>query len=59
MSNKIKSFCEICKTEIELRFCCSEFDCGCMGLPVDPPVCSKECDEKFFEKIKQEGGQNV
>lgn len=46
-----KGYCEICGTEIEVRICCSSFDCGCMGLPVDPPVCSNECYDKLMEKI--------
>ena len=48
---KIKGHCEICETEIEVQVCCSSFDCGCMGLPVDPPVCSSECYDKLLEKI--------
>jgi len=45
-----KGYCEICGTEIEVRICCNSFDCGCMGLPVDPPVCSNECYGKLMEK---------
>lgn len=25
------------------RKCCDAFDCGCQGLPIDPPVCSTAC----------------
>jgi len=46
-----KGYCETCGTEIEVRICCNSFDCGCMGLPVDPPVCSNECYDKLMEKI--------
>ena len=24
-------------------YCCSGRDCGCMGMPLDPVVCSDEC----------------
>lgn len=30
----------------EPKMCCSGRECGCMGLPIDPVVCSKECYEK-------------
>ena len=46
----MKGYCEICGTEIEVRICCSAFDCGCMGLPIDPPVCSSDCYDKFMAK---------
>lgn len=25
------------------KMCCSGVDCGCMGMPIDPVVCSKGC----------------
>ncbi len=48
----MKGFCDICGTEIEVRMCCSGHECGCMGLPIDPPVCSSECYDKFMDKQK-------
>ncbi len=48
----MNGFCEICGTEIEVRMCCNSFDCGCRGLPVDPPVCSEECYDKLMEGLK-------
>jgi len=27
----------------EPKMCCSGRDCGCMGLPIDPIICSPEC----------------
>lgn len=41
--------CAICETEIEVQMCCNGSDCGCQGLPVDPPVCSDECYDKYME----------
>jgi len=26
-------------------------DCGCMGMPTEPPVCSEECYYKYMDKI--------
>jgi len=47
----MKGFCEICKTEIEIKYCCSGHECGCMGLPIDPPVCSDKCYNEFMNNI--------
>lgn len=48
----MKGNCQICEAEIEVQMCCSGRDCGCLGLPVDPPVCDNpECWAKFKEKI--------
>jgi hypothetical protein len=43
-------YCEICGTEIKVQMCCSGRECGCMGLPVEPPVCSDECYDKLMIK---------
>jgi len=48
--SKVQGHCEICGTEIELQGCCSGFECGCMGQPVEPPVCSEKCYNTFFSK---------
>lgn len=39
----MKSNCQICGTEIEITMCCSGRECGCMGQPTEPPVCSERC----------------
>lgn len=46
-------YCEICNTQIEVTFCCSSFDCGCMGLPIDHSFCSNKCYDEYMNKIKQ------
>ena len=33
------------------RMCCSGFECGCMGLPVDPVCCSKECEDRIVKGL--------
>jgi hypothetical protein len=46
-----KYYCENpdCDNEIpEPVMCCSGRDCGCMGLPIYPPVCSVECYNKIY-----------
>ena len=46
----IELSCMVCgKTFIgeEPKMCCSGRDCGCMGLPIDPVVCSNECYSKL------------
>lgn len=38
--------CMVCEAEFkgeEPKMCCSGRDCGCMGLPTEPIVCSKQC----------------
>ena len=38
--------CMVCGQEFEGEepmMCCSGRDCGCMGMPVDPIICSEEC----------------
>jgi|688.fasta_scaffold491836_4 hypothetical protein len=47
---KTDGFCEICGKEIELKICCSAFDCGCMGQPLEPPICSEKCYDIFICK---------
>lgn len=49
--------CAICDKAVpdyKPQICCNAFDCGCQGKPVDPPICSNECWEKFL-KDKQYG----
>lgn len=33
------------------EMCCSGIECGCLGLPIDPPVCSIECEQKLMDQI--------
>ena len=53
----MKGNCDICGTEIDIQMCCSGDQCGCMGMPVDPPVCSAECYDTYMnnkQKYKDE-----
>lgn len=52
----------------DVTMCCSGYMCGCMGLPVHPPLC-EECDmrrydnekhaNEYAEEAKEEGFKNV
>lgn len=33
----------------EYQMCCNAFDCGCMGKPIYPCVCSEECYNKLLK----------
>ena len=52
--SKQKGFCDVCGTEIEVNMCCSGHECGCMGLPTEPPVCSEKCYDILMSKEYQE-----
>lgn len=46
--------CEICEKpvpEYEPRYCCDGQSCGCMGLPIEPCVCSSACDKALHSGI--------
>ena len=50
---QVELTCIVCGTAFmgdEPRMCCSGRECGCMGLPIDPIVCSKECYDKGLQK---------
>lgn len=46
--------CCICGKECkdyEPIFCCGgtiQDECGCMGQPLDPPLCSEECGKRLY-----------
>lgn len=45
--------CRICKENYMGEYpkgCCDGKECGCMGLPIDPAICSEECWKKFMDK---------
>lgn len=46
--------CLICNKpvpEYEPKFCCNGSDCGCMGQPTEPCVCSDICANALFNGI--------
>lgn len=45
--------CMVCGKEFwgkEPTMCCSGRECGCMGMPTEPIVCSEECYDKLMNK---------
>lgn len=50
---KDKDFCKVCGFEIEVQMCCSGYMCGCMGQPIDPPVCSEDCYGELMNNISK------
>lgn len=45
--------CECCGKFVEgfkYQMCCSGHECGCMGMPIEPCICSQECWDKMVEK---------
>ena len=48
-----KQTCEVCgQTYLgdDPKMCCNGRDCGCLGLPIEPMVCSKECYDELINK---------
>ena len=48
--------CIICNKPVpdyEPKFCCSGHECGCLGKPIEPCLCSIECDHALFHSIKE------
>ena len=46
--------CLICNKfvpDYEPKFCCNGSDCGCMGQPTEPCVCSDICANALFNGI--------
>ena len=51
---EITCSCIICGKPVEdynPKMCCDGFECGCMGQPTEPCVCSKECGDAVFDYI--------
>ena len=46
-----EKLCVICQKPVPdyvPEYCCSGEGCGCLGLPIEPPLCSKECGNKLM-----------
>lgn len=54
INTKITDTCIICNKPVpdyKPEYCCSGHDCGCMGQPIEPCTCSKECDKAVYDYI--------
>lgn len=49
----MKGECIVCGIEIDVEICCSGKDCGCMGMPTEPPVCSDMCYEELADNYEK------
>jgi hypothetical protein len=48
----VELYCMICKEKYfgpEPIRCCDGRQCGCMGLPIEPFICSRVCYEKLLK----------
>lgn len=52
-NNKSIYKCLCCDNYIdyyEPKYCCDGFQCGCLGLPIEPPLCEK-CEKNFWSHL--------
>lgn len=50
----MESICIVCGNKIDVEVCCSGYECGCMGQPIEPPVCDNdECYDYLMKNITQ------
>jgi hypothetical protein len=50
---EVELTCQVCGTKYrgpEPKVCCSGQDCGCLGQPIDPIVCSEKCYSKLLNR---------
>lgn len=45
--------CLTCKGDLpedyELQYCCSGWECGCYGLPIEPWTCCDACEQLLLQ----------
>jgi len=49
------NYCMNCNKDFlgeEPKMCCSGRECGCMGMPTEPVVCSKKCYDVITNRYK-------
>ena len=48
--------CIICGKKIlnyKPEYCCNDRECGCQGLPIEPPLCeNKKCQDHIYGKLE-------
>lgn len=52
--NDASTPCLICGAPVydyDPKYCCNGYDCGCMGQPTEPCVCSEKCSKALFDGI--------
>lgn len=56
MSDIKGEYCEVCGKFVsgfEYQMCCDGTECNCMGMPIDPCVCSDECLHNLIKQRKE------
>jgi hypothetical protein len=53
MTKENNAFCIVCSTPIYVEFCCDGRECGCMGQPSEPPVCSGDCYDELMSNMSK------
>jgi len=54
--------CMVCGKEFkgeEPQMCCSGRECGCMGMPIDPIVCSEKCYTNLLNKHDKNNKRDI
>ena len=49
-------YCFTCKKKMpdfEPQYCCDGRECGCHGMPIEPPICSAECWEILLGQYEE------
>lgn len=42
--------CVMCGEKIKVNYCCDGTKCTCLGIPLEPRVCSDDCYTQFMVK---------
>ena len=46
--------CVVCGKKCDVQYCCDGRECGCYGLPIEPPICNKKkCDKELRLNYKK------
>lgn len=61
---RVKWICMVCKGPLGYtpQMCCDGRECGCRGLPTEPPICSEECYKKWENATPEQAkeyGKNI
>lgn len=50
------TICLVCNKQFMWTpaYCCSGTDCGCRGMPIEPPLCSTDCEKIFYDNMKSD-----
>lgn len=55
MEELVELYCMVCGKQFmgtKPQTCCSGRECGCMGMPTEPIVCSEKCYDNLLKPKK-------